>query len=65
MHLGAHAPRADDLQDVFPHVLDVDSGVILIGSRYPIQIDVPAWEARLRSPRPISASCARERSQTA
>jgi predicted membrane-bound spermidine synthase len=33
---------------VFPHVLDVDSGVILIGSRYPIQIDVPAWEARLQ-----------------
>jgi hypothetical protein len=28
-------------------VLDVDSGVILIGSRYPIQVDVPAWEARL------------------
>jgi predicted membrane-bound spermidine synthase len=33
---------------VFPHVLDVDGGVILIGSRYPIQIDVPAWEARLQ-----------------
>ena len=32
---------------VFPHVLDVDSGVILIGSRYPIQLDLPAWEARL------------------
>jgi hypothetical protein len=32
---------------VFPYVLDVDSGVILIGSRYPIQVDVPAWEARL------------------
>jgi len=34
-------------RNVFPHVLDVDGGVILIGSRYPIQIDVPAWEARL------------------
>jgi predicted membrane-bound spermidine synthase len=34
-------------RSVFPHVLDVDGGVILIGSRYPIQIDVPAWEARL------------------
>jgi spermidine synthase len=34
-------------RSVFPHVLDVDSGVILIGSRYPIQIDRPAWEARL------------------
>jgi predicted membrane-bound spermidine synthase len=32
---------------VFPHVLDVDSGAILIGSRYPIQLDVPSWEARL------------------
>jgi hypothetical protein len=34
-------------RSVFPHVLDVDSGVILIGSRYPIQLDLPAWEARL------------------
>ncbi len=34
-------------RSVFPHVLDVDSGVILVGSRYPIQLDVPAWEARL------------------
>ncbi len=34
-------------RSVFPHVLDVDSGVILIGSRYPIQIDLPAWDARL------------------
>jgi predicted membrane-bound spermidine synthase len=33
---------------VFPHVLDVDSGVILVGSPYPIQLDRPAWEARLR-----------------
>ncbi len=34
-------------RSVFPHVLDVDSGVILIGSRYPIQLDRQAWEARL------------------
>jgi hypothetical protein len=34
-------------RSVFPYVLDVDSGVILIGSRYPIQIDLPAWDARL------------------
>ena len=33
---------------VFPHVLETEGGVILIGSRYPIQIDVPAWEARLQ-----------------
>ena len=49
-------------RSVFPHVLDVDSGVILVGSRYPIQIDVPAWEARLRRPRPTWASCACRRS---
>ena len=34
-------------RSVFPHVLDVDSGVILVGSRYPIQIDRVAWEKRL------------------
>ena len=34
-------------RSVFPHVLDVDSGVILIGSRYPIQMDLEAWQARL------------------
>jgi len=33
---------------VFPYVLDVDGGQILVGSRYPIQLDLPAWEARLR-----------------
>ena len=38
-------------RSVFAHVLDVDSGVILIGSLYPIQIDRPAWEARLRQAR--------------
>jgi spermidine synthase len=44
----APTPRVrTTFRSVFPHVLDVDSGVILIGSRYPIQIDVEAWEARL------------------
>ncbi len=44
----APTPRVrTTFRSVFPHVLDVDSGVILIGSRYPIQIDRPAWEARL------------------
>ncbi len=44
----APTPRVrDTFRTVFPHVLDVDSGVILVGSRYPIQIDQPAWEARL------------------
>jgi spermidine synthase len=38
-------------RSVFPHVLDVDSGVILIGSLYPIQIDRAAWEARLAEAR--------------
>ena len=32
---------------VFPHVLESDGGVILIGSEYPLQLDVPAWQARL------------------
>jgi hypothetical protein len=45
----APTPRVrDTFRTVFPHVLDVDSGVILVGSRYPIQIDLAAWEARLR-----------------
>jgi predicted membrane-bound spermidine synthase len=44
----APTPRVrTTFRSVFSHVLDVDSGVILIGSRYPIQIDVKAWEARL------------------
>jgi len=44
----APTPRVrTTFRSVFPHVLDVDSGVILIGSRYPIQIDRPAWDARL------------------
>ena len=48
VHLGAHAARRTrPSARAFPHVLEVDSGVILIGSRYPIQIDVKAWEARL------------------
>jgi SAM-dependent methyltransferase len=32
----------------FPHVLDADGGEILVGSHSRIQIDLPAWEARLR-----------------
>jgi spermidine synthase len=44
----APTPRVrTTFRSVFPHVLDVDSGVILIGSRYPIQIDVKVWETRL------------------
>jgi spermidine synthase len=39
-------------RSVFEHVLDVDSGVILVGSRYPIQLDPQSWEARLREATP-------------
>jgi predicted membrane-bound spermidine synthase len=39
-------------RSVFEHVLDVDSGVILVGSRYPIQLDPQGWEARLREATP-------------
>ena len=46
-------PRVrDTFRTVFPHVLDVDGGAILIGSRYPIQIDRGAWEARARESAP-------------
>jgi len=36
------------VRSVFPHVLETEGGVILVASRYPIQIDLPAWLARLR-----------------
>ncbi len=39
-------------REVFPHVLETEGGVILIGSRYPLQLDVPAWEARLQAVAP-------------
>ena len=32
---------------VFPHVLEAEGGVILIGSEYPLQVDLDAWLARL------------------
>jgi spermidine synthase len=34
-------------RSVFPHVLDAEGGLILIGSEYPLQLDVAAWQARL------------------
>ena len=34
---------------VFAHVVAFDGGRVLIGSPWPIQLDVPAWLARLRS----------------
>lgn len=35
---------------VFPHVVDVHNGEVLLGSNDPVPIDFPAWEARLSSP---------------
>jgi predicted membrane-bound spermidine synthase len=32
---------------VFPHVLEAEGGVILIGSEYPLQMDLDTWLARL------------------
>jgi spermidine synthase len=34
-------------QAVFPHVLEAEGGVILIGSEYPLQLDLETWLARL------------------
>jgi spermidine synthase len=34
---------------VFAHVLDAEGGVILVGSEYPLQLDVAGWEARLEA----------------
>ena len=34
---------------VFPHVLEAEGGVILIGSEYPLQMDLGAWLARLEA----------------
>jgi predicted membrane-bound spermidine synthase len=34
-------------QTVFPHVLEAEDGVILIGSQYPLQMDLAAWLSRL------------------
>ena len=34
---------------VFPHVLEAEDGVILIGSEYPLQMDLAAWLARLEA----------------
>ncbi len=33
----------------FPHVVEIDGGSILIGSRDPIQLDLPAWKQRLEA----------------
>jgi len=35
---------------VFPHVVAFGAGRILLGSRQPIQLDVPRWLARVRLP---------------
>jgi spermidine synthase len=34
---------------VFPHVVELDGGVVLIGSNDPIDLDRDAWNARLRA----------------
>ena len=34
---------------MFPHVLEAEDGVILIGSEYPLQMDLAAWLARLEA----------------
>ena len=34
---------------MFPHVLEAEGGVILIGSEYPLQMDRGAWLARLEA----------------
>ena len=34
---------------VFPHALEAEGGVILIGSEYPLQMDLDAWLARLEA----------------
>jgi len=34
---------------VFPHVLEAEGGVILIGSEYPLQLDPAAWLQRLEA----------------
>jgi spermidine synthase len=36
-------------RSVFEHVLDADGGVILIGSEYPLELDVASWQARLEA----------------
>jgi predicted membrane-bound spermidine synthase len=36
-------------QSVFPHVLELAEGQILVGSADPIAVDLPAWQARLTS----------------
>ena len=36
-------------RSVFEHVLDAEGGVILVGSEYPLQLDAPAWQARLEA----------------
>lgn len=34
----------------FPHVLETDSGSILVGSNEPLDVDLPGWTARLQAP---------------
>jgi hypothetical protein len=46
----APTPRVHaTFQAVFPHVLELAEGQILVGSAEPIPLDVPAWQARLTS----------------
>lgn len=46
----APTPRVHaTFQSVFPHVLELAGGQILIGSPDPIPLDVPAWQERLTS----------------
>ena len=50
-------------RSVFPHVLDADGGVILVGSRYPLQLDVAGVGGAPAKLRPrTSASSGRRRS---
>lgn len=39
---------------VFPHVVDIGGGLILVGSRDPIPIDAALWSERLRHPRVLA-----------
>ncbi len=46
----------------FPHVVEMENGLLLIGSNDPIELDLRAWEARLQGtsgylPEPILQDC--------
>lgn len=36
----------------FPHVVEMENGLLLIGSNEPIELDLPSWEVRLRASAP-------------